>query len=284
MRRAAKGKKLFSHPKNFPDRIYGVDFSGAANAAKRIWITHGVIKGDSLWIKDCQRAETMLGSVNDRNKCMEALRNFIVRERTSAFGMDFPFGLPRDLVKEDSWEDFVLSFPNRYTSAEEFRKVLYTSSCRSELKRTTDRENQTPFSPYNLRLFRQTFFGIRDVLFPLVQKNLVCVLPMQKILPGRTWLLEVCPASTLKREHLYSPYKGRTKLHYKARVRILAWVKAACAVPLPNEVQLAALEDYNGDAIDSMIATFATFRTLRNRSVIAIPDNNAYMMEGYVYV
>ena len=279
-----KGRKSIVHSSSHPRRVYGIDFSGAANAGKKIWITSGVIERGTLRVKDCHRAESLPGSGSERDKCMAALRNLITKERAGVFGIDFPFGLPRDLVKEARWEDFVLSFPHAYSSAEEFRKTLYTTSGRSEPKRLTDRECQTPFSPYNLRLYRQTYFGICEVLAPLVKNRSVCVLPMQKALPGRPWLLEVCPASTLKQEHLYFSYKGRTKLHYSARARILEWIEDACAMPLPGAVRMAVLSDYYGDALDSVVAAFATFRAFRNRTVVVTVDNDTYLLEGYVYV
>jgi len=35
------------HP---PQHIYGIDFSGAQDAGKKIWIAEGVVKDDSLLI------------------------------------------------------------------------------------------------------------------------------------------------------------------------------------------------------------------------------------------
>lgn len=207
-----------------------------------------------------------------------------MEERPGAFGIDFPFGLPQSLVKEEGWEDFVLSFSRNYPSAKAFRKILYTSAGGYELKRVTDKECQTPFSPYNLRLYRQTYFGIREVLSPLIRDHLVCVLPMQKALPGKTWLLEVCPASTLKQARLYFPYKGSSRSHYSVRTRILIWIEEACGMSLPKAVRVAVLDDDYGDALDSVIATVATFRAIRNRAGIPAINNNTYLREGYVFV
>ena len=39
------------HP---PHHIYGIDFSGAQDAGKKIWIAEGVVKTDSLLIEDCK--------------------------------------------------------------------------------------------------------------------------------------------------------------------------------------------------------------------------------------
>ena len=207
-----------------------------------------------------------------------------MEKRPGAFGIDFPFGLPQSLVKEEGWEDFVLSFPRNYPSTEAFRKILRSSSGGYELKRVTDKECQTPFSPYNLRLYRQTYFGICKILSPLIRDHLVCVLPMQKALPDKTWLLEVCPASTLKQAHLYFPYKGSSRSHYSARTRILTWVEEACGMSLPGTVRLAVLDDNYGDALDSVIATVATFRAIRNRIGITALDNDSCLREGYVFV
>lgn len=215
---------------------------------------------------------------------MAAIRNFIVEERPGAFGIDFPFGLPQSLVKEEEWEAFILSFPQKYSNAEEFRKSLYISSEGYELKRVTDRECQTPFSPYNLRLYRQTYYGICEVLSPLIRSHLVCVLPMQRALPGKTWLLEVCPASTLKHERLYLPYKGSSRSHYSVRTHILTWIEEACGIQLPGTVRLAVLDDEYGDALDSVIAAFATFRAIRNRAHSTAINNDTCMREGYVFV
>ncbi len=33
-----------------------------------------------------------------------------------AFGLDFPFGLPYALVEQESWEEFIIAFPNLYDS------------------------------------------------------------------------------------------------------------------------------------------------------------------------
>ncbi|MCF6159292.1 MAG: DUF429 domain-containing protein [wastewater metagenome] len=280
-----KRKKFLQSMHHYQRPIYGVDFSGAANAGKRIWISSGVSCHGILYIKNCQQAETLLDSGNKRNKCMAALRDFIQQEPACVFGFDFPFGLPRNLIKEyNSWKSFVLSFPRRYSSAEEFRKSLYTVAGKTERKRITDKERKTPFSPYNLRLYRQTYFGILEILAPLVKNRTVCVLPMQKAWPQKTWLLEVCPASTLKQGDMYLCYKGHTKSHFRARISILKWVEEVYKVSLPKTIRSTVLEDPYGDALDSLIAASATHRTLRNHTLVPSPDNSTYLLEGYVYV
>lgn len=141
------------------------------------------------------------------------------------------------------------------------------------------------FVPYNLRLYRQTYFGLRDVLYPLVRDGRASVLPMQRAQPDRAWLLEICPASTLKREGMYWPYKGKMDEHRTARASILERLEATGTLSIPAPaVRSAVLEDRGGDALDSVIAALAAFRALRAPAFPGVEGNDAYVLEGYVYV
>lgn len=267
-----------------PRRLFGIDFSGAAQAGKKIWITRALIEGDALRVETCHQATDLPNSGLDQNQCMAALRDFIGGRQDGIFGLDFPFGLPQAMVKESAWKDFVVSFPDLYDGPGAFREVCRTAAYGSELKRVTDRESRTPFSPYNIRLYRQTYYGIRDLLAPLVRDGAACVLPMQAPLPGRAWLVEICPASTLKREGLKGPYKGRSRAHYDARARILAELERRGPIIVPDSLRLAILENHEGDALDSVVAAWAVFRAVRSPGGLGMPSGAAYALEGYVYV
>jgi hypothetical protein len=266
-----------------PRQVYGVDFSGAAQAGKKIWIAQGVIEGEALHIEDCYRGADLPGSGVERNRCLAALRDFIAGKEHGVFGLDFPFGLPGQLLKESRWEDFVLSFTERYTGPEFFREKCRTGAGGKELKRVTDKESHTPFSPYNIRLYRQTYFGIGDLLAPLVREGWACVLPMQPAAPGRPWVMEICPASTLKRAGLNGPYKGNRKEHYAARVRILEELESRAPLSVSAPLRLTILDDREGDALDSVVAAVTVWRTLSSES-LTVGDNAAYTLEGYVYL
>jgi hypothetical protein len=268
-------------------RVYGVDFSGARDAGNRIWIASGLVEKDTLRIEACYRARELPGSARDRGRCLEALRCFMAEEKGAAFGFDFPFGLPRELVAQDSWQGFVLSFPEFYASPEALRRFCREAAGGRELKRGTDQESNTPFSPYNLHLYRQTYYGIRDVLHPLVRDRLACVLPMQPARPGRPWVLEICPASTLKREGLYRyrPYKGGAGAPRTNRAIILDRLQAVAPLSIPQQaVRSAILEDRGGDALDSVVAALAVLRALRGSSLRTVEGSVAHTVEGYVYV
>ena len=51
--------ELAGQPMHPPQHIYGIDFSGAQDAGKKIWIAEGVVKTDSLLIEDCFRARDL---------------------------------------------------------------------------------------------------------------------------------------------------------------------------------------------------------------------------------
>ena len=190
-------------------RIYGFDFSGAKNAGTRIWVAGGVIEGDTLHIDMCRRADALPESGKRRQPCLRALRSLISNESDAAFGFDFPFGLPASLVDYADWESFALAFPGDYEDAQTFRHTCREASGGRELKRMTDRESQTPFSPHNLRLYRQTCYGIRDLPHPLVRDQSACVLPMQEPLLDKPWLLEVLSDLDVEAGVAVSTVQGR---------------------------------------------------------------------------
>jgi hypothetical protein len=268
----------------WPARVFGVDFSGADDAGRRIWIAGGVIEGGRLCIESCRPAEALPGSGRPRETCLEALRAFVVRQGACVIGLDFPFGLPAALVREPSWEGFVRSFATRFAGADEFRETLSALSSGQELKRLTDREARTPFAAYNLRLYRQTYYGIRALLAPLVRDAAACVLPMQPRRSGLPWLLEICPASALKRAGLYRPYKGAGDARRSARAAILDQLIERTPLCLASDLREHLVENAGGDALDSVIAAISAARVLQDPRRLDADGNPASSLEGYVYV
>lgn len=264
------------------ERVHGVDFSGAADAGRHIWIASGTIDGDALRIEECRRAESLPGAGRRRDQSLAALRAFIAGERGAAIGLDFPFSLPLSLVGAGTWEAFTRAFVARYAHPDAFKRACLALAGGRELRRLTDVEARTPFSPYNLRLYRQTYSGIRDLLAPLAQVGAACVVPMQPPRPGLPWLLEVCPASTLKRAGLYRSYKGRSGEHRAARERILAGIESPGTVAIPAPLRQVMLDDTGGDALDSLIAAVATARAVRDPHFPG-PRDSRYTLEGRVY-
>ena len=271
-----------------PAVVYGVDWSGALDAGARVWVARGEPSAGGLRIAWVRPGADLPGSGVERDRCLPALGAFIASQDGAVFGLDFPFGLPRSLVEAATWEAFVLSFAARYPTSEAFRSRCRKAARGREARRDTDREAGTPFSPYNLRLYRQTFFGIRDLLAPLVRGHAASVVPMQPPLPGRPWLVEICPASTLKREGLYGVrYKaqsGGDRVAAAGRARVLRGIERALFVSFASPgVRRSILDDPRGDALDSVVAACAVSRSLRDGTLLDGPSDGPSRLEGRVF-
>lgn len=266
-------------------RIFGVDFSGAEAAGQAIWIAAARPRrgGGALRIEDCRPAASLPGSGVARADCLAALTRFIARQRNAAFGLDFPFSLPAPLIAVADWQSYVLSFTDRYATAEAFRQACRTAADGRELKRLTDRVSRVPFGAYNLRLYRQTYYGIGHLLAPLLRGRSAWVLPMQAPAGDKPWLFEICPASTLKAANLYPPYKGRGRAFRAARSDILHELVARGALmpPAPT-LEERILENCGGDALDSVISAVAAWQAVRQPASEHRPTT-LERIEGRVY-
>nr|WP_319508702.1 hypothetical protein [uncultured Methanolobus sp.] len=264
-------------------RIYGVDFSGAKDAGRKIWVSEGFVEAGKLVIIKCYPvSELVPGKVKARDVCLSALRDLIVSDNNSVFGMDFPFSLPRQLMFGKDWYSFISDFPHEYSSADQFRKAMQVAGGKIELKRLTDVEVKAPFSIYNLWVFKQTYHGIRDVVHPLVMADKVCAIPMQSPHESKPWLMEVCPASTLKSEDLYISYKGRSEKEKRTRGYILDELLHK-GITIREALRETIINNKDGDALDSLIAAYATFRSVRKLDDVIGNLHDIYLREGYTF-
>ncbi|WP_196297995.1 hypothetical protein [Methanosarcina barkeri] len=96
-------------------------------------------------------------------------------------------------------------------------------------------------------------------------------------------MLEICPASTLKAEKLYfKGFKNPGKEAKGIREIILDTLEKRFIKEISRNARKAALENADGDALDSIIAAVATHRALKNN--FRVPENKLYKLEGYIYV
>jgi hypothetical protein len=270
-----------------PNRVYGVDFSGARDADRKIWIAGGEVYGETLRLDICRRIAPHPGSESRLERALIALRAFVAQQSPCVVGLDFPFGRPSLLVEEERWEEFALEFGTRFSDVDAFpvscRNTALELTGRKELRRVTDIEAKTPTSPYNRRIYRQTYYGIRDVVAPLIASGAACALPMQAAVPDCAWLLEICPASTLERMGLRRSFKDEKGRDFRrVREEILTKVTHSFGIAVPEQVRNDVVADKKGDALDSIIAAVATLRALRE----AIDTDGAsepLLVEGRVY-
>jgi hypothetical protein len=261
--------------------VVGVDFSGAAEAGGKIWIALGIPETNRLTIEGCLQAKDLPQSSASRGDALGALMRLVARSPDILFGFDFPFSLPQTMIAADSWVEFATTFGATYPTDSTFLDACRAASPGREMRRRTDRDAQTPFAPYNLRVYRQTYYGIRDVLGPLAASG-VCVLPMMDRRDESPWVIEICPASTLKLLGLYKSYKHKTDAHRDQRATILQALEQYGVVIESPVLRERVLADANGDALDSVIAAYGTWRTLQRPDLLTA-KTVLERLEGRVY-
>ena len=264
-------------------RVLGVDFSGARNAGNKIWIAEAIMTSHGIDIVSCQPARDLPGGATHRGRALAALVKHLAEQTDAIAGFDFPFSLPATLIYEKSWEEFVAAFAQRYPTPEIFRDDCKNRGEGRELKRRTDIDARVPFAAYNLRLYRQTYWGIREVLYPLIADDAARVIPMQTPRAGALVVAEICPASTLKRDGLYGSYKGRGPKLRAARSSIVERLIERKALKKPGESLLSQLlDDPEGDALDAVLAAIGAARVAADPQIMR-PRDDLDRIEARVY-
>lgn len=261
-------------------RILGVDFSGASDAGRKIWVAEGRLDDNGAFeLLTCIPAIDLPGGGKSPGEAVPALARHIAGLGTARVGCDFPFSLPRDLVSSRSWRSFAIRYAADFADADTFRSLMRARHNAAEYKRMTDRIAKTPFNSYNLRLYRQTWWGITGVLRPLIASRAASVRPQQRLMPDKPTLIEVCAACTLKSIKLYPPYKGGEAGHRRARRRILEGLVDRGTLAAPSrKMRAILLDNEGGDALDAAIGAVATARADLTK------DADPYQqLEGRVY-
>lgn len=268
--------------RNDTNELLGIDFSGGVDCGRKIWIARAESGNDGrLELRECQPLKDLCGAHTNREVCFPVLVDYIASHNTAVIGCDFPFGIPVQLMKDTTWERFINGFADRFESPESFRDWCRQSLGR-EVKRKTDIEAQTPFSPYNLRLYRQTYYGIRDILYPLVKDGIASVLPMQAETAGKPVVAEVCPSSTLRQFNMHREYKGSGAKAGEQRSIIIDFLKEHKLIRIDDDdIHRKIVSDNEGDALDSVVAAIAASSVPSD--IRGITDNHQYMLEGYVF-
>lgn len=265
-------------------RFFGVDFSGAVDAGRRIWIAELAAEPDALRVLSCHPASELPAAPRNRDAAHAALVEHLAGLGDAVCGLDFPFSLPTQLLGAESWTDFATRFAARFPDALAFRHECVRLADGRELRRDTDRMAKVPWCAYNLRLYRQTWYGIRDVLAPLVAADAARVCPMQPPAPGKPVLLEICPASALKRLGLYRRHAGyKIAAGAPRRAALLDAVAAHWRLAVPAAIRARIITNSGGDALDSVVAA-AVAADVSRRGLPFRAVDRTQALEGVVYV
>ena len=178
----------------------GIDWSGAAKAGKKVWaarIEFGGTAGSRLTF--VQRP------FSHKPKAADVAADFagwLQTQRLDVAGLDFCFGVSREHALEGMLTDGPSTLgpwlAKHYPTPERFKVALGR-----EIKRKTDRDRNSPFAPTNLRMYRQTYWGIRAL------SGVRPILPWNPV--GPRAVVEILPAHIVSKLCPRCRYKGRTQ-------------------------------------------------------------------------
>ena len=263
-------------------RYLGVDFSASRLGGRHTWLAVAEPDRGRLAVRDLRPAADLPGGRVERPAHIVALRTFLADQADALIGLDFPFSLPAELMEAANWMAFLRAFRRRFPDPEALRTRCRARTGGRELRRQCDVEAATPFSAYNLRLYRQTWWGIAEVVARLVIDGRARAAPMQVLRPGTPTLTETCPASVLKRLGCYRPgYKGQGASQAARRRAILQRLSGE-GVAVPPPLAACAAADPHGDALDALLAALAAWRAGRDPATLT-PRSREDRLEARVY-
>ncbi|MFM1882282.1 MAG: hypothetical protein RJA05_691 [Planctomycetota bacterium] len=245
--------------------IHGVDFSGAESGGShkiRIATRHG-------------RTSPVQVERADRKGLLERIRASAADGRPHLWRIDAPMGLAMPTLEEvgvKGWKGCA-EWMAGCAGARDWRGSLRTLT-RQEPRRECDHELRTPMPPTNLRVFKQTWTFICEILLPLAEAG-VRIEPVTPGAPGmQTVVCESCPASDLQRRGWpHKGYKGKGDRPRDVREDILSRVVRAGLV-VPESVGEQAIADEEGDLLDALVLALEPASTVAPKQAL---------VEGWVY-
>jgi len=289
--------------------VYGIDFSGAADAGKKMFLAKCALfsqKGrGQLRVESVVSAKNLAGGGLSPESATTAVRRELLSAGTTGLkvvvGVDSPPSIAKEFISDKSWIKWSGCFADTYPTPEAFREATSLPNAktragsRREPKRQTDIKHKTPLPPQNLRMYKQTWWAIHGIFAPLSRQGF-CVVPCMDF-SSQHLLMESCPASVLKRLELYTePYKGNTAKHGQRRRVILDHLKKG--VPIGrNSKMLVSVElgdpqlktlvaDPGADALDAVLAALGAACSVCREDFPAPEDGemlDIYKLEACVY-
>lgn len=250
-------------------RAIGVDWSGAAHAHRKVWAATLNFKGGQGCLVQLHRPFSSRGA----QTVSEGLGPWLLAQGADVAGLDFCFSLEASQLAalglpSTGPRELGQAIVARFPSAEAFKAAIGP-----EKKRITDARCAAPFAPTNLRMYKQTYWGLRALA--------ACrgAFPPWSTRPGPA-VVEVLPAEVVRWLGLPRTYKGRG--FEERRREILRCVRESSDLRIPDSDLLTMVSDADGDALDALLAALSAASAWAS-GFTGAPPTAVSTGEGWIY-
>jgi len=250
-------------------KIWGIDWSGAKAAGKKVWIADATCRKGQLTINTVVQAASKEGiGAKTADEVLDKLvATLSGPDAPDWVGIDCAFSLPQETMKRlkpDTWEGLIAAVGPDYETPTELR-----NACREDLKEGAKEEKRdidiaalTAWSPYNLRMVAQTFHGMR-LLHRLREGRVASILPFDAVSNEKPNVLEICPGTSLEAAGLSGiRYKAGSRKtnpgRHRAREIVMGRISKVWDVHISADLYQLAVNDTEGDAVDAILAAIST--------------------------
>lgn len=229
--------------------IHGVDFSGAdAGGEAGIRLASRSSATESL----IDRIERL-----DRTSLRRRIMASLEDGNDHLWLIDAPFGIPCPTLEACGipleWTKTV-EWMAGFQTPRDWRRGVRTVT-RKEPRRVADRAASTPLASMNLRIFKQTWTAMVELLQPLAMAG-VRIEPLAGPKNSRVVVAEGCPASILKRGGDSSRgYKGKSDSNRDRRREILEIAHRRWGLRISEAVADRCIDGTAGDDLDAVLLT-----------------------------
>lgn len=275
-----------------PERVWGVDFSGAADAGRKVWLAEARLDAAEPRVVDCRAATDRLDCPADRAATLAALRRFVADRTGEVVAVDASFGLPAGFVREGldvtDWPAMLRAVADRFDDPDALAAACLSWAeshpDRTYVPRATDRRTGAS-APYHWLVVHQTYHALTGLLEPLVAAEAVTVLPFQTggTDDDRPRLVETYPAATLDRLGLVREgYKDDDAAAAERRAANLEGIREH-GVRVADPVAERAREETGGHALDAVVAAVAAAEAAAGETLAAGEADPDTRLEGHIH-
>jgi hypothetical protein len=245
-------------------------------------------------LTDLACLERLCGTA-ERTAVLDFLVQRIAATREALWALDFPFGLPVEIMEPGArWPsqlDLLRAHgEDAYGLGVECLRRAKALGGPNHIRRQTDTEARAPFDCYHYRIIYQTFYGMRDLLGPLSRMPRTAVLPFQyrKLRSAERVLVEACPGSTLKRlglphQNYKQPAGGPlSALRRTTRQVMLAGLERH--LRFDDRQRRVMMRNGGGDAIDAVVAAVGGLQAWGSADHGVISSHPRYPREGRLFI